>query len=127
MSAPDAAPTTTVRGQRAEGLACAHLERLGYEILERNVQAGRNEIDVVARDGKYLVFVEVRSRRRDDHGHPFETVNHRKQQHLIRAARHYLARTRQGHLFCRFDVVAILGEGERREIELVKGAFEARA
>lgn len=116
-------PTTTERGRRGEDLAAAHLLREGYEILERNYRIRQGEIDLIAREGDLLCFVEVRSRQNADLGHPLETIGWRKRQRLVRAARHYLATRGPADAFTRFDVISIVYEPEL-EIELHRGAFE---
>lgn len=117
-----AAPTTE-KGQRAERLAAAFLERAGYRVLERNYRCRLGEIDLVAEEKGVLCFVEVRSLASLTHGHPLETVGGAKRARLIRAARHYLAARGGAEREMRFDVVAVLG-GPRPELELVRGAFE---
>ena len=103
-----------------ERKAGAYLEGLGYEILEYNFRGRGGEIDIVARENRYLIFVEVKYRRNEKTGSPLEAVDDRKQRRICRAASSYLARhglrTDQG---CRFVVVAITGE----KIRLVKNAF----
>ncbi|MBK6849301.1 MAG: YraN family protein [Proteobacteria bacterium] len=115
-------------GRRGEQLAAAYLERRGYRLIERNYRIAQGEIDLVAEDGPVLCFVEVRSRRHAELGHPLETIGPRKQARLIRAARHYLARHdlaqgEQAERTVRFDVVSIVYEPEF-ELRLVQGAFE---
>ena len=126
----DAAPSTTVKGRAAEDVACVYLTKLGYEILARNVHYGHAELDVVAMDGTTLCFIEVRSRAACAHGHPFETVTPRKQAKIVQAARAWLARDltlQKKPPFCRFDVVGITGVVGDERVELIRGAFEARA
>ena len=94
-----------------EQLAAEYLEQKGYRVLERNYYTRAGEIDLIARDGRYLVFVEVKYRKNDGEGHPLEAVDSRKQGRIRRAAQAYLY---VHHLPqdtpCRFDVVGILGE-----------------
>lgn len=116
-------PTTTERGRRGEDLAAQHLLREGYEILERNYRIRQGEIDLIAREGDLLCFVEVRSRQSAEHGHPLETIGSRKRQRLVRAARHYLATRGPADVFTRFDVISIVYEPEL-ELQLLRGAFE---
>jgi putative endonuclease len=112
-------PSTKARGDRSEDRAVAELERLGYEIIERNYRCKLGEIDIVARDGDTLVFVEVRSRADGDHGDALETVNGRKQRRIARVAQMYIAARRPVFEACRFDVVGITGG----DLTLVKDAF----
>lgn len=111
--------TTTDKGRSAEGRAAAHLASLGYEIVERNARTAGGEIDIVAREGDELVFVEVRSRADDSSGGPEETVGRAKQRRVARAAAAYLVERNPHRATCRFDVVAITGE----VIEVYRDAF----
>jgi putative endonuclease len=111
-------------GQRGEALAARYLERRGYEILARNLRSRLGEIDLVAREGRTLVFVEVKARRGRGGDPPQAAVDGRKQARLARLAGDYLARTRGGERACRFDVVAVTFEGEEAaRLEHFRGAF----
>ena len=118
MAEPRAADSTTAKGRVGEELAAAHLQRLGYVVVARNVRAGGGEIDIIARDGPLLCFIEVRRRRRVLDA--LVSVDARKQRRLVRAATAYLTRLREVPR-CRFDVVVVGPAG----VELVRGAFEA--
>jgi putative endonuclease len=111
-------------GKRGEDLACAELERRGYVIVDRRFRTRSGELDIVARDGSVLVFVEVRARSSSSFGTPFESVTWRKRQRLSRMAASYLFVRRLSGVACRFDVVAILERQGTQTIELVKGAFD---
>jgi putative endonuclease len=106
-------------GDAAEDVAANHLTRLGFRIVARNFRTRGGEIDLVARDGSTLCFVEVRSRKDTQHGAPEETVTPVKQRRVLVAARAWLAKHPTNDP-CRFDVVAIVGE----QIELFRNAFE---
>lgn len=105
------APSPTQHtGYRAEHLAASWLEHRGLQILDRNLLCRAGEIDLVARDGETLVFVEVRFRASGSHGGAAASVNRRKQQRLLRAARYFLPLLTSRHFGgreppCRFDVV----------------------
>jgi putative endonuclease len=94
-------------GQRGEELAARFLERQGFAILARNLRSRLGEIDLIARDGRTLVFVEVKTRRGQGGDPPQAAVDRRKQGRLARLAVEYLARARGGPQACRFDVVAV--------------------
>lgn len=85
-------------GQKHEELAAKYLEEKGYEILERNYRIRTGEIDLIARDDRYLVFVEVKYRKNLQMGDPLEAVDSRKQQQIYRTARYYLHR-RNGRMY----------------------------
>jgi len=112
-------------GQQGESLACRYLSRQGYRIIARNYRTKLGEIDIVAEAQGTLVFVEVKTRRGHQCGHPFEAVTPAKWRQISKAALQYLAETdREGHP-ARFDVVAISFSGETEPvIELVKNAFD---
>lgn len=107
-------------GSRYEDMAAAFLEQQGFRILERNFRDRKGEIDLVARDGNILVFVEVKYRKDIQKGYPEEAVGYSKQQRIRHTAEYYLYRHHLGEdTACRFDVVSILGT----EIRLIKDAF----
>lgn len=95
-------------GSEYEKRAAAYLEQSGMCILEYNYRIRSGEIDLIARDGRYLVFVEVKYRANSHLGTPLEAVDARKQRTIIRTAQHYLLRHGYGmETQCRFDVVGI--------------------
>lgn len=96
----------TEKGKQAEQLAKAFLEDRGYRILIQNFRSPWGEIDLIARQGKFLVFVEVRSRTDATLGKAEETITFPKQRRLTKTAQAYLAK-HPTHLETRFDVVAI--------------------
>jgi putative endonuclease len=93
-------------GARAEALAAAYLEQRGLAIVERNFRRRCGEIDLVARDGTTLVFVEVRLRRGNAFGGAAASITATKRMRLVRAANLYLAGVR-GTPDCRFDAVLL--------------------
>ena len=108
------------RGEPAENLAVAFLEREGLQILERNYRCKAGEIDVIAQNGKTLVFVEVRARTSDRFGGAAESITAAKRARVVRAAQHYLVRHKIDKA-CRFDVVLVSGGDQR--VEWLPGAF----
>lgn len=114
-------------GERGERLAARHLRRRGYTILGRQVQTKFGELDLVAVDGRTLVFVEVKTRRSHDTGHPAEAVDRRKQVQLTRLALAYLKRHGLLDHPTRFDVVAVTWPPDAPPIiEHYPNAFEAQ-
>jgi putative endonuclease len=107
-------------GKFAENRAEKLLLARGLRILQRNYRCRQGEIDLIAQDGDTLVFVEVRSRSRQDYGSAAESITPAKQRRIIAAARHYLA-TLSRMPACRFDVVTLDRGGEPLWI---KAAFE---
>jgi putative endonuclease len=110
-------------GARAEALAAAYLEARGCAVLERNFRCRTGEIDLIARDGDTLVFVEVRLRRRVDYGGAAASIDARKQGKLLAAAAYYLARHARPPP-CRFDAV-LLDALDPPRIEWLRDAFGA--
>lgn len=107
-------------GAAYEELAAEYLEKKGYRILERNFRCRAGEIDLIAIDGRYLVFVEVKYRRDASMGTAAEAVDFRKQNVIRKAATWYLSiRQIPENTPCRFDVMGITG----KEVCLIKDAF----
>jgi len=97
-------------GEWGEAQAEKHLAAKGWKILGRRVSnRGREEIDLIARDGEILVFVEVKTRSTEGYGRPIESVDRRKKRLLCRAAARYLAGLKNPRVFYRFDVVEVVG------------------
>lgn len=110
-------------GTYYEKEAANYLEEQGYEILTMNYRCRLGEIDIIAKDEEYLVFVEVKYRKSGAGGSPEEAVNYKKQHTISRVASYYLMKEYgMMDVCCRFDVVAIL-DGE---IRLIRNAFEYR-
>jgi putative endonuclease len=112
-------------GRIGEDLACAELEKRGYAILERRYRRRGGELDIVARDGRTVVFVEVKTRDGRDFGEAAEAVTARKQRRMTRVALDYLTRHHLTECACRFDVVSIHVENELPVVELFRNAFDA--
>ncbi len=112
------------RGAKGEDWATRALMKLRYKIVERNFRTPAGEIDIVAQDGKCLVFIEVRTRSSIEYGLPQETVVARKRKRLCNAARWYLQKNRANESECRFDVVAVVTDDEEEpKIEIIRDAF----
>jgi putative endonuclease len=115
--------STRVTGQAGELLAAQFLRRQRFTILEYNYRCPHGEIDLVALDHGTLVFVEVKARRQDSHGSPFEAVDRTKQRRIQRAALHYLHRHRLTERAVRFDVVGVWWRDDEAQCELLRDAF----
>lgn len=93
-------------GKKGEDMAAEYLAGHGYEILERNYRAGRVEIDIIARHGKIMVFVEVKTRTSEGFGYPEESVDETKQDCIQTCAEEYMVQTGwEGEI--RFDIIAV--------------------
>lgn len=94
-------------GDRGEHLAAERLLRDGWEILHRGYRFGRKEIDLVARRGEVVAFVEVKTRRGDAFGHPLEAITQRKQREIGEVASAWIASHGRPSDVYRFDAVAV--------------------
>jgi putative endonuclease len=114
-------------GARGEVAAARFLRRLGYRILARQVRESGGELDLIALDGRVIVFVEVKTRSSTDAGHPADAVDLRKQQRITRAALAFLRRHRLLDHPIRFDIVAIVWPAgtNRPLIQHYRHAFES--
>jgi putative endonuclease len=111
-------------GQWGEDLAVQHLERQGFEVLARNWRCREGELDVVARDGRCLVFVEVKARSGLDFGEPAEAVSWRKARRIHGLATKWLRDHRpRGDWDIRFDVVSVVRTSGLPEVLHLKAAF----
>jgi putative endonuclease len=110
------------RGEQAEALAADFLRNKGLRIAARNYRCRYGEIDLIAREGATVVFVEVRSRASEAYGGAAASITAAKREKLLKTARHYLARITPLPP-CRFDAVLITGEPPR--IEWIRNAIEA--
>ena len=105
--------------------AARYLTDRGFVLLARNWRQGRLELDMVCRDRDTLVFVEVKSRRRDAVARPDEALTPRKRRTLVRAARAWLAATGEWSRPCRFDVVSVLADDtDTLQLEHIPHAFD---
>jgi len=109
------------RGAAGEAFAARYLEARAHRIIERNFRCRGGEIDLIADDGDSIIFVEVRVRGSEKFGGARASIDYRKRQRIIHAARYYLAgkHTRP----CRFDVVVMAG-ANGKDIEWIRNAFD---
>jgi putative endonuclease len=111
-------------GDSGENLAVWYLKQNGYKIIEQNYRNRLGEIDIIAREKKSIVFVEVKSRKSIRYGSPKWAVTPKKQRKISMVALYYLKSTQQIDAKARFDVVAITSNRDEPQIEIVKNAFE---
>jgi putative endonuclease len=116
---------TRALGSLAEDVAASYLRITGHEVLARGYACRGRELDIVARAGERVVFVEVKFRRTDSRGLPREAVDARKMRHIAFAAQAYLAERRLGSPPCRFDVIEVTLEAGGLELRVrhIPGAF----
>jgi len=111
-------------GRFGEKLARERLKDCGYRILATNYTCPFGEIDVIAKDGDVLVFVEIKTRKNKSLGQVKEAVNSRKQRHISKVALAYIKSHNLWRSKARFDVVAVGLLDGKKEIEIIKNAFE---
>jgi putative endonuclease len=119
-----------VSGEWGEKVAEQELKKAGFSIVGRRVRFGpRAELDLVARDGDVLVFVEVKTRKGEMFGRPSAAVDRKKRRLVSRAAVRYLQRLKNPRVFFRFDVVEVIGEpGDKNpEVRHIRNAFPLSA
>jgi len=113
-------------GTKGEWAAWDYLLGQGYEMIEKNYRCPLGEIDVVARKGDRLCFVEIKTRRSHRFGRPEEAVDFRKQKKLIRLAEWYLKKRTGPPSMISFDVLAVTWrKGDKPEFRLIENAFTA--
>ena len=112
-------------GQAGQDAAEKFLQNKGYEVLARNYRLRTGEVDLILRDGTYIVFVEVKFRKSLGYGLPREAVGHVKQQRIINTAMHYLTRHNLTESDIRFDVVEVLQQHGRLYASHIEDAFGA--
>ncbi len=122
--------TTAVSiGNIGEEAAVQAIKKRGYKIIARNYRTKMGEIDIIAKDGEYTVFVEVRLRKSNNFGSPADTIDRRKQQKIIKAAQLYAVKNNIYDAPMRFDAVLINAKVQNgklldSDIEIIKDAFQ---
>jgi putative endonuclease len=126
MTRNDKAPKDMRRirtGKQGEDIAVAHLRKTGYQIVAQNYRCLYGEVDIIARDGDTIVFIEVKSRKSETFGQPQEAVGLEKQKKLSRISLHYLQQKRLESCNARFDVIAVKMLPGGTRIDLIQNAF----
>ncbi len=111
-------------GRVCEDKAVLFLKKEGYRILEQNYENQYGEIDIIARDGDCLVFVEVKSRTSPIFGPPYLKITKKKKSNIVKSALAYSIRHASLDSECRVDIVSICLDKEDNQIELIKNAFD---
>jgi putative endonuclease len=113
-----------ITGKEGEKIAAAFLKKNGYRIMEINFRCPIGEIDIVAKEKDYLVFVEVKTRKSMELGYPEQAVGIRKQKKMSQLALWYMQKRKIADTNARFDVVAVTLIPEKNEVKLIKNAFD---
>jgi putative endonuclease len=111
-------------GKWGEDMALKKVKKLGYRCLARNYRCPLGEVDLIARDGDSLVFIEIKTRRGRSLEYAKEAVNQRKRRQLSKVALNYMKSNGFTDVRARFDVVVINLNREQQEIEVIRNAFE---
>ena len=111
-------------GKKGEALALKKVKRLGYKCIEQNYRCPLGEIDLIAKDGDCLVFIEIKTRKGRSLGYAKEAVNERKKRQLTKVALTYMKAKNCVNVKSRFDVVAINMREGKEQIELIQNAFD---
>jgi putative endonuclease len=110
-------------GKRGEALAEEYLKRKGFQIIRKNYRSGHKEIDLIAKEGNTIVFVEVKASSSKSFGAPHERVDLRKQRNLIDAANDFIQKEDTADCDFRFDVLAITYRKGKEDVDHIKNAF----
>lgn len=116
--------TKITTGKEGEKIAAAFLKKNGYRISDINFRCPLGEVDIVARENKEIVFIEVKTRKSNRLGYPEQAVGIRKQKKMSQLALWYLQKRKIVDVAARFDVVAITLYPEGNDIKLIKNAFD---
>lgn len=114
-------------GKAGELFAEKILKKSGYKIIEKNFNARVGEIDIIARDGEFVAFIEVKLRKTESFGTPAEMIDKRKIEKILKASKIYIMKNNLYDTPVRFDAVLITGDlskDERPRYEIIKNAFE---
>jgi putative endonuclease len=109
-------------GQTGEDIAAGYLKKKGYKILRKNWKSGRLEVDIIAENNEFLIFVEVKTRSADFKVHPVDSVSREKQRSLILAADNFIKWNDTGKE-CRFDIVTVIRDKNNFEVDHIENAF----
>ncbi len=97
------------KGALGESIACEYLKKSGYKILDKNFRYSKlSEVDIIAKEKDTIVFVEVKTRTTTAFGHPFESVNKKKLEHIYQTALYYIQQSKEPHKNFRIDVISVL-------------------
>jgi putative endonuclease len=110
-------------GKHGERLAIKKIKALGYKVLDKNYRCPLGEIDLIAQDGQYIVFVEIKTRKGRPTSYAKEAITYRKKQRLSKIALYYLKHKGLIGRKARFDVIAICIDDKSVEFEIIHDAF----
>lgn len=108
-------------GNIGEEISCQYLKKIGYQIVERNFTCRQGEIDIIAKDKKEYVFMEVKTRSSLCYGRPIEAVNSYKQKHIYKSTKYYLHLNQLENRFVRFDIMEVYLHENKYKLKHWKG------
>lgn len=111
------------KGIYGEKIAAKYISKKGFEIMDTNFWRRGGEIDIIAKNNEYIVFIEVKFRSGLKNGYPSEAVNIKKQSHIIQAAKEYILIKNIENMNFRFDVIELLKIGKAIYIKHIENAF----
>ena len=111
-------------GKAGEDFALKKIKTLGYKCIERNYRCPLGEIDLIAKHGDCLVFIEIKTRKGRNTGYAKEAVNYRKMRQISKVALNYLKDKKCYETKSRFDVIAVSINQGKPDIEIIQNAFE---
>jgi len=112
------------KGSFGESIAVKYLKSKNYTILNTNFYTPYGEIDIVAKDCDFIVFIEVKLRRTKSYGDVLDQITFQKKERIIKSAHYFLAQENQSIVDCRFDFIAIFQESDTYKITHIENAFE---
>lgn len=107
-------------GAYGEEVAVRYLKQKGYKILERNFYCKQGEIDIIAKDKNYMIFIEVKTRSNLFYGNPASAINNIKQNHMYRVAKYYLYINNNMNHLVRFDAIEVYVDKNRAKVNHIK-------
>ena len=109
-----------ILGKRGEDEAVRYLESKGYQIIERNFECRQGEIDIIALDEAYIVFIEIKSRTSTEYGLPSEAVTERKIKHMLKTIQYYLYKRKLENEKIRIDVIEMYANADKFHVNHIK-------
>ena len=108
-------------GKLGEDIATKYLENKGFRIMERNFYCKQGEIDIIAKQGKEIVFIEVKTRLNNNFGTPAEAINNLKKMHILKSAQYFLYKTKLFDRDVRFDAIEVLLQNGKFIVNHIEG------
>jgi len=118
--------TRHITGRSGEDIAARYLLEKGYQIIERNFRCRKGEIDIIAKDKKEIVFIEVKTRTNENYGRPIDAVTYYKQKHIIKSIQYYLFAKKLENAFIRIDIIEVYQKENKYNINHIKDAISAK-